>query len=155
MDKKINAELAFVFSQLREEQLLTIPKEIQEVVSSDFDAEVFSNFDSEKPFTEQELSDETLEILLEAGVDVIDASTDEEGYVRVLAEPSALEAMEEAFAAAGINEFETDEVKLIPSDEVVLTDEKLVKFERLLSMLDEVDDVQKVYHNVKLPEESE
>jgi hypothetical protein len=65
MDKKINAELAFVFSQLREEQLLTIPKEIQEVVSSDFDAEVFSNFDSEKPFTEQELSDETLEILTE------------------------------------------------------------------------------------------
>ena len=63
--------------------------------------------------------------------------------------------MEQAFAAAGINEFDTDEVKLIPSDEVVLTDEKLVKFERLLSMLDEVDDVQKVYHNVKLPEESE
>ena len=65
MDKKINGELAFVFSQLREEQLLTIPREIQEVVSSDFDEEVFCSFDPEKPFTEQELSDETLEILTE------------------------------------------------------------------------------------------
>ena len=99
--------------------------------------------------------DEALEILLEAGVDVIEASTDDEGYVRVLAEPSALEDMRNAFAAAGVTEFEMDEVKLIPSDEVVLTDEKLVKFERLLDMLDEVDDVQKVYHNVKLPEVTE
>ena len=100
-------------------------------------------------------ADETLEILLEAGVDVIDASTDEEGYVRVLAEPAALKAMEEALAAAGVNEFDVDEVKLIPSEEVEIDGEKLVKFERLLSMLDEVDDVQKVYHNVKLPETEE
>ena len=100
-------------------------------------------------------ADETLEILLEAGVDVIDASTDDEGYVRVLAEPAALKAMEEALAAAGVNEFDVDEVKLIPSEEVEIDGEKLVKFERLLSMLDEVDDVQKVYHNVKLPETEE
>lgn len=65
MNKKINAELAFVFSQLREEQLLLVPKEIQEVVSSDFDEEVFCSFDPEKPFTEQELSEETLELLNE------------------------------------------------------------------------------------------
>ena len=82
-------------------------------------------------------------------------TTDEEGYVKVLADPSALEAMEEALAAAGINEFETDEVKLIPSEELELNDEKLAKFERLLAMLDEVDDVQSVYHNVKLPESEE
>ncbi len=100
-------------------------------------------------------ADETLEILLEAGVDVIDASTDDEGYVRVLAEPAALKDMEEALAAAGVTEFEMDEVKLIPSDEVVLTDEKLEKFERMLRMLDEADDVQNVYHNVKLPENEE
>ena len=94
--------------------------------------------------------DEALDICLEAGVDVIDASIDDEGYVRVLAEPSCLDAMEKAFEAAGITEFETNEVNLIPSDEVELDGEKLVKFERLLDMLDEVDDVQKVYHNVKL-----
>ena len=65
MNKKINAELAFVFSQLREEQLLLVPREIQEVVSSDFDEEVFCSFYPEKPFTEQELSEETLELINE------------------------------------------------------------------------------------------
>ena len=100
-------------------------------------------------------ADEALEICLEAGVDVVDASTDDEGYVRVLAEPGCLEAMEKAFEEAGITEFETNEVNLIPSDELELDGDKLVKFERLLAMLDEVDDVQKVYHNVKLPEEGE
>ncbi len=100
-------------------------------------------------------ADETLEILLEAGVDVIDVSMDEDDYVRVLADPSSLEAIEEALAAAGIKEFDTDEIKLIPSDEIVLNEEKLAKFERMLDMLDEVDDVQNVYHNVKLPETEE
>lgn len=100
-------------------------------------------------------ADEALEILLNAGIDVIDSTTDDEGYVRVLAEPSALEAMEEAFAAAGVNDFATDEVKLIPSEELELNEEKLAKFNRMLDMLDEVEDVQNVYHNVKLPEEGD
>ena len=99
--------------------------------------------------------DEALEILLEADIAVEEVSTDDEGYVRVLADPSSLDAMEKAFEAAGITEFETNEVNLIPSDEITLADDKLEKFERLLSMLDEVDDVQKVYHNVKLPESEE
>lgn len=99
--------------------------------------------------------DEALEILLEADIAVEEVSTDDEGYVRVLADPGSLDAMEKAFEAAGITEFETNEVNLIPSDEIVLSEDKLEKFERLLSMLDEVDDVQKVYHNVKLPETEE
>lgn len=65
MDRTINAELAFVFSQFRDEQLILVPKEIQEIVSSDFDKEIFESFDAEKPFTEQELSEETLQILSE------------------------------------------------------------------------------------------
>ena len=65
MNKKINAELAFVFSQLQEKHLMLVPEEIQMVVSSDFDEETFNSFDSEKPFTEQDLSEETLEILIE------------------------------------------------------------------------------------------
>lgn len=65
MDRKINAELAFVFSQLRDEQLVLVPKEIQEIVARDFDKEVFESFDEEKPFTEQFLSEETLQILSE------------------------------------------------------------------------------------------
>ena len=65
MDKKINAELAFVFSQLQEKHLILVPEDIQIAVASEIDSEVFERFDSEKPFTEQELSEETLEILTE------------------------------------------------------------------------------------------
>lgn len=65
MDKKINAELAFVFSQLQEKHLMLVPEEIQVAVASEIDREVFDRFDSEKPFTEQDLSEETLEILTE------------------------------------------------------------------------------------------
>ena len=65
MDKKINAELAFVFSQLQEKHLMLVPEEIQVAVASEIDREVFVRFDSEKPFTEQDLSEETLEILTE------------------------------------------------------------------------------------------
>ena len=36
-----------------------------------------------------------------------------------------------------------------------LNEEKLAKFNRMLDMLDEVEDVQNVYHNVKLPEEDD
>ena len=46
MNKKINAELAFVFSQLQEKHLMLVPEEIQMVVSSDFDEETFNIFDS-------------------------------------------------------------------------------------------------------------
>lgn len=65
MDKKIKAELAFVFSQLHEEQLLRIPDELKFEVLNDINSEDFSNFDAEKPFTEQDISQETLEILRE------------------------------------------------------------------------------------------
>lgn len=100
-------------------------------------------------------ADETLDILLEAGVEVNDATASEDGLVTVLAEPSALQEAESALRAAGINDFETNEVDLVPNEEIVLDEEALKKFERLLNMLDEAEDVQNVYHNVKLPETDE
>lgn len=62
MDKKIKSELAFVFSQLYDEHLVMVPAKILEEVES-FDEEIFDSFDSDKPFTKQNLSKETLEIL--------------------------------------------------------------------------------------------
>lgn len=101
-------------------------------------------------------ADETLDILLEAGIEVNDAKTDEEdGLITVLAEPSALQDAETALRTAGINEFETNEVDLVPNEKIELDEVALGKFERLLSMLDEAEDVQTIYHNVKLPESKE
>ena len=100
-------------------------------------------------------ADETLDILLEAGVDVEDATVDEDGLVTVFADPSSLDDARNALIAAGVNEFETAEVSLEPAERITLDETALVKFERLLSFLDEADDVQNVYHNVELPESEE
>ena len=63
MDNKLKAELAFAFSQLREDDLEKIPNHIRHEIVMGFDEETFNSFDSEKPFTEQDLSEEALEIL--------------------------------------------------------------------------------------------
>ena len=63
MDKRIKAESAFAFSQLREDDLEKIPNHIRDEIVLGFDEEIFNRFDSEKPFTEQNLSEEALEIL--------------------------------------------------------------------------------------------
>ena len=39
---------------------------------------------------------------------------------------------------------------MIPQNEVTLSEEDKVKFERMLEMLDDCEDVQQVYHNVNL-----
>ncbi len=45
------------------------------------------------------------------------------------------------------------ETTLVPDNFVTLENDKLVKFNRMIEMLEDLDDVQEVYHNVNLPEE--
>ena len=63
MNKKVKAELLFAFSQMYEDVLMAVPQKLKEEVVIDFDKELFDSFDSEIPFTEQEMSEEALEIL--------------------------------------------------------------------------------------------
>ena len=58
--------------------------------------------------------------------------------------------IQEALKAAGIEEFEVAEISMIPQNEVTLSEEDKAKFERMLEMLDDCEDVQQVYHNVDL-----
>ncbi len=51
--------------------------------------------------------------------------------------------------------FEVLEDKMIPNEEVELHGEDLTLFKRLVTLLDEVDDVQNVYHNVSNLDEAE
>ena len=60
---------------------------------------------------------------------------------------NAKKALETAFP--GIV-FELDEISYFAKDTVTLEGEDKVKFERLLDMLDELDDVSNVYHNVEM-----
>ena len=46
--------------------------------------------------------------------------------------------------------FDVDEITLIPKDTVTLAGDDKEVFDKLLTMLDDVEDVQNVYHNVNL-----
>ena len=47
-------------------------------------------------------------------------------------------------------DFEIDEISMVPLEKVTLDGEDKEMFEKLLGMLDDIEDVQNVYHNVEL-----
>lgn len=92
--------------------------------------------------------DDVLELLLNADVDVRDV-TEEDGTVYVYAEPDQYSAVQEALKAAGITEFAVAELSMIPQNYVTLPEDALAQFEKLINALEDLDDVQQVYHNVE------
>ncbi len=94
--------------------------------------------------------DQILEILVMNDIDADEIESDESG-VTVLSEASNYNAIRTAILEENPDlEFDTDEIMWMPMMDTELTEEEKGKFDRLLSMLDELDDVQDVYHNVKL-----
>ncbi len=95
--------------------------------------------------------DEVLEACMNANVDINNIES-EEDEVSIIAEPSNLNAIREALEKAkpGLDIL-TDEVTYLPANNeyVTLEGEEKEYFERLINMLNEVDDVQDVYHNVE------
>ena len=63
MNSQVKAELMFIFSQLHTKHLKMIPSDIIKDAQNGFDEIVFFNFDKSKPFLDQNISEETLEIL--------------------------------------------------------------------------------------------
>ena len=95
--------------------------------------------------------DKMLETLIEKEVEVSDIEV-EDGIMTVYTEPSdfhkAQEAIEELIPGV---EFSVCAIKMIPHEYVTLTkEEDKEMWNRLLRLLDEVDDVQEVFHNVIL-----
>ena len=94
--------------------------------------------------------EETLEALIEDGLDVDDIE-EENGEIIIYASPSELFNIKEAITKKLPNvTFDMDEITYIAKDKVTLAGEDLETFNKLLTMLDEVEDVQHVYHNVNL-----
>ncbi|MGE7919670.1 YebC/PmpR family DNA-binding transcriptional regulator [Viridibacillus sp. NPDC093762] len=94
-------------------------------------------------------AEEVLEMLIEADVDVRDVFDEGEATI-IYAEPSQFNAVQEALKAQGITEFTVAELTMLPQTEIQLTGDDLAKFEKLIDALEELDDVQQVYHNVEL-----
>lgn len=94
-------------------------------------------------------ADETLELLMEADIDVRDV-LEEDGHVIVYAEPDQFAAVQNALKEAGIEEFTVAELSMLAQNELQLSDADLEVFEKLVDAIEDLEDVQTVHHNVEL-----
>ncbi|MFD3257095.1 YebC/PmpR family DNA-binding transcriptional regulator [Paenibacillus lentus] len=92
--------------------------------------------------------DEVFEILMEADLDVRDI-IEEEDTVIVYAEPDQFHAVQEAFRSAGISEFTVAELTMLAQNYVSLPEDVQAQFEKLIDALEDLEDVQQVFHNVE------
>lgn len=93
-------------------------------------------------------ADDVMELLLEADADVRDVF-EEEDTVIVYAAPDQFHAVQEAFKNAGITEFTTAEISMLPQTYVTIPEDALPQFEKMIDALEDLEDVQQVYHNVE------
>lgn len=100
---------------------------------------------------EGKTADDTLELLMEADLDVRDI-LEEDGTVIVYAEPDQFHAVQEAFRGAGVTDFTVAELTMLAQTDVTLPEDAQVQFEKLIDALEDLEDVQQVYHNVDLGE---
>lgn len=90
-----------------------------------------------------------LEALMEGDVDVTDIEQ-ESGKVTVFAPHTEyFKAKTALIEHLGIEEFEMDEIQFIPHSYTEITGDDVALFEKFMSILDNLDDVQQVYHNVQ------
>jgi len=93
--------------------------------------------------------DKVMEVALEAGAD--DVVTHDDGSIEVLAAPSEFEAVQKALEAAGLKP-DGAEVTMRPESHVELAGDDSARMQKLLDIIEDLDDVQDVYHNAVLSE---
>ena len=90
-----------------------------------------------------------MEIALDAGAE--DIITDIDGSVEVITPPNDFIAVKEALEAAGLKAL-VSEVMMKPNMETVFTGDDAVKMQKILDMLEDLDDVQDVYTTAVIEE---
>ena len=93
--------------------------------------------------------DKVMEVALEAGAD--DVITDDDGAVEVLCAPAAFEAVKAALEAARLKP-EVAEVTWRAENSVDVGGEDAIRMHKLLDAIEDLDDVQDVFHNALLAE---
>ena len=91
--------------------------------------------------------DKVMELALEAGAD--DVITDEDGAIEVLTAPGEFEAVKNALQAAGLEPADAG-VTMRPDLTIELAGEDAERMQKLLDALEDLDDVQEVFHNAAL-----
>lgn len=93
--------------------------------------------------------DAVLEALMEADVDVTDIES-EEGKITVFAPHTeyfkAKQALTDAF---GEIDFEVDEIQFVPKNSTPIAGDDLDMFHKFIDMLNDLDDVQNIYHDAE------
>ncbi|MHA7601798.1 YebC/PmpR family DNA-binding transcriptional regulator [Alicycliphilus sp. T452] len=91
--------------------------------------------------------DKVMEVALDAGAE--DVITDDDGAIEVLTAPGDFEAVKNALEAAGLKA-EVAEVTMRPENTVALEGDDAARMQKLLDVIEDLDDVQEVYHNAEL-----
>ena len=93
--------------------------------------------------------DKVMEVALEAGAE--DVVTGEDGAIEVLCAPPDFEAVKAALEAAGLKP-EIAEVTMRAENSIPLAGDDAQRMQKLLDVIEDLDDVQDVYHNAEIAE---
>ncbi|MBI5257545.1 MAG: YebC/PmpR family DNA-binding transcriptional regulator [Burkholderiales bacterium] len=93
--------------------------------------------------------DKVMEVALEAGAE--DVVTDDDGAIEVLCAPPDFEAVKNALEAAGLKP-EIAEVTMRAENTIPLAGEDAQRMQKLLDVIEDLDDTQDVFHNAELSE---
>jgi len=93
--------------------------------------------------------DKVMEVALDAGAE--DVVTDDDGAIEVIAAVGDFEVVKNALEAAGLKP-EVAEVTMRAENTVDVAGEDAARMQKLLDVLEDLDDVQAVYHNASLSE---
>lgn len=94
--------------------------------------------------------EEVMDALIMDDVDVEDIEVNDNNIV-VYGAPQDLFKIKGALNKAKSDiEFDLDEISMLPKERITLAGEELQEFQKLYNMIDEIDDVQNIYHNVEM-----
>jgi transcriptional/translational regulatory protein YebC/TACO1 len=91
--------------------------------------------------------DKLMEVALEAGAE--DVLTHDDGSIEVLSSPADFEAVKNALEAAGLSA-EVAEVTMRAENTIELAGDDAARMQKLLDVLEDLDDVQDVFHNAEI-----
>ena len=94
--------------------------------------------------------DKVMEVALESGAE--DVISDDEGAIEVITTVADFEAVKNALEAAGLTP-EVAEVTMRAENPIELSGDEAIRMQKLLDAIEDLDDVQGVYHNAELDTE--
>ena len=93
--------------------------------------------------------DQLWELFIENDIDVNEIES-EDNQIMIYGPSENFNVIQDALKTIGIEDYEVAEISMIATDVIELSGEELERFEKLIDTLEDIDDVQEVYHNVNL-----